>query len=260
MTATLRDPQELAALLAPPSALLVVLDFDGVLSPIVDRPGDAVAAPGAVDAIEALAARTTVAIISGRPVAELRDRLDDVPVTLAGGHGAELVHANGTSEHLIDADVVAATLDGLEIDVRNLVDDEPGWLVERKDTSLAVHHRLAPPDQVAELLPRVHAILDASRDEPPGFEVLSGKAVLELRPVGIDKGEALRRIAELSPQLNPLAVGDDVTDEDAFRTALDLGGSAVLVGEESRPTAAPHRLADPAAVVAFLVALTRQDG
>lgn len=260
MNAPPHDPRELAGILAPPSRHLVVLDFDGVLSFIVDRPGDAVPVPGALEAIAAIAARTTVAIISGRPVTELRARLDDPPVTLAGGHGAELAHANGTTEYLIATDVVAGTLDGLEADVRHLVDDELGWLVERKDTSLAVHHRLAPPDRVAELLPRVHAILDASKDLPPGFELLSGKAVLELRPVGIDKGQALRRIVEGTPGLTPLAVGDDVTDEDAFRAALDLGGTAVLVGEEPRATAAPYRLADPAAVVTFLDALAGQEG
>lgn len=253
--ATVLDALDAADQLRPIDGWLVVLDFDGTLSPIVDRPDDAAPTDGAVEVVRQLAERTSVAIVSGRPVEDLTGRLGDLPVTLVGGHGAELRHPDGRTEHLLDVETVSATLDELEGRIRDLVDEEPGWLVERKDASLAVHHRLAPEDRVEELLPRVRALLESATPTPPGFEVLAGKAVEELRPRGIDKGRALGLLADAASDLRPLVVGDDVTDEDAFRVALARGGTAVLVAEQDRPSAAPYRLDDPDAVVALLSAL-----
>jgi trehalose 6-phosphate phosphatase len=255
----LDDPTELATALGAPERYLVVLDFDGTLSPIVDRPGDAAPAAGALDAVRELAHRTSLAIISGREVDDLLSRLDGLAVTVVGGHGAMVRQPDGSIEHLVDIDAVTATLDAVEAQIRALVDAEPGWLVERKDASLAVHHRLAPEEQVEELLPRVAALLDARCEAPPGYTVVSGKAVIELRPLEIDKGRALRHIAERLPDLQPLVIGDDVTDEDAFVSAAELGGRAVLVAEDPRETAASHRLLDPNAVVAFLAAFARAE-
>jgi trehalose 6-phosphate phosphatase len=255
----LDDPYDLAAAFGAPEEHLVVLDFDGTLSPIVDRPGDAAPADGALDAVRALALRCRVAIISGREVDDLSSRLDGIAVTLAGGHGAVIRHPDGSLEHLVDITTVAATLDEVEAQIRDLVDEVPGWYVERKDASLAVHHRLAAAEEVEELLPRVTALLDARCDAPPGFSLVAGKAVVELRPGEVDKGRALRHVAERAPGLTPLVIGDDVTDEDAFTCATELGGRSVLVAEETRDSAAQHRLADPAAVVAFLTAFARAE-
>jgi trehalose 6-phosphate phosphatase len=256
----LADPLQLAARLGPARDRLIVLDFDGVLAPIVDHPDHAAPAPGAIEAVRALAAVTTVAIVSGRPLLDLQPRLDGLPLTFAGAHGADLVYPDGEVEHLADPDDVREVLDVVEAEARGLVDDEPGWLVERKPTSLAVHRRLAQQDSVEERLPRVVALLEHHAPTAPGFEVLAGKAVLELRPTGVDKGLALERIAARTPQLQPLVVGDDVTDEDAFVVAGRLGGEAVLVAEEARATAATNRLQDPDAVVVFLTELAGTEG
>ncbi len=253
----LRDPDELGQQLRPVEDWLVVLDFDGTLAPIVDHPDLAQPAPGALDALDAVAARAPIAVISGRPIAEVRRRLVDLRATYAGGHGAELVLADGAPAPLIDPDRVAPALDHAEVDVRAIVDAAPGWLVERKQTSLAVHHRLADEDSVLELGPRVQALLERRCDEPPGFQVLAGKAVIELRPVGADKGAALARIADTFPHHLPLVVGDDLTDEDAFEMASSRGGRSVLVASEDRDSAATDRVADPDAVVRLLAALVR---
>ncbi|MFP4149872.1 MAG: trehalose-phosphatase [Nitriliruptoraceae bacterium] len=249
------DPDQLARDLQPVAAWLVVLDFDGTLAPIVDHPDLAQPAPGALDAIAALMARTPVAVVSGRPIADVRRRLKDLPLSYAGGHGTELELSDGTAAPLIDPGTVLATLDAVEAELEALVGSEPGWLLERKQASLAVHHRLATPEDVSALLPRVEALLERRRTDPPGFEVLHGKAVAELRPTGADKGAALRRIHAATPTLRPLMVGDDVTDEDAFVVAQELGGQGILVSEGPRPSAADLRLNDPAEVVRFLAAL-----
>lgn len=249
------EPEQLAAEFAPVDRWLVVLDYDGTLAPIVDHPDLATPAPGAVRTVAAVTRRTTVAIVSGRPIADVRRRLGDLEVAYAGGHGTELLLANGTEAPLIDPGTVLPTLDAVEAELQRLVADEPGWLLERKQASLAVHHRLADEGSVARLLPRVEALLEQRRSDPPGFEVLSGKAVAELRPTGADKGAALHRIHAATPTLLPLMIGDDVTDEDAFAAAHELGGQGILVSEEPRPTVADRRLADPDAVVRFLEAL-----
>ena len=253
------DPKELALRLGPVEDRLVVLDFDGVISNLVDHHDRAIPVAGALDAVIALADRTAVAIVSGRPISDLQSRLGPLPVTLAGAHGAEVVHTDGTVEHLVDATDLTDRLDAAESELRALVDAEPGWLVERKPTAVAVHHRLASNDSVDELLPRVRAHLDHSTAGPPPFTVLAGRAVLELRPASVDKGRALNLIAERTPELTPLVVGDDVTDEDAFRAAVARGGSAILVTEVPRASAASYWLRDPESVVDFLVALARKE-
>jgi trehalose 6-phosphate phosphatase len=251
------DPTWLAAVLGPIESRLLVLDFDGVLAHIMDDPDSAWPVAGALDAVLALTERTSVAVVSGRPISDLQDRLGQLPVTFAGAHGAEVVHTDGSVEHLVDATDLTARLDAAEEELLALVDTEPGWLVERKPTAVAVHHRLASTDSVEELLPRVRAHLDRSTAGPPPFTVLSGKAVLELRPANVDKGRALDLIADRTPERTPVVLGDDMTDEDAFRASAARGGTAVLVADAPRETAASYRLHDPEAVVSFLVALAR---
>ena len=251
----LTDPDHLGVALRPLDRWLVVVDFDGTLAPIVDHPDLVSLAAGALDTLRALTARTAVAVLSGRPIADVRRRLDGLPAAYAGGHGAELILADGSDDPLVDPDTVSGTLDRAERVIRGLVDEEPGWLIERKQASLAVHHRLAGADSVVNHGPRVEALLEHHASEPPGFEVLAGKAVLELRPTGANKGLALERIAERTPGLLPLVIGDDVTDEDAFEVARSRGGRAILVAETARPTAATDRVADPDAVVRLLAAL-----
>lgn len=257
MSVLLSEPAALAAELGPAEHLLILLDFDGTVAPIVDRPGDARPAPGAIDALRRLVTRTTVAMLSGRSVDDLSARLPELPLIHAGGHGAQIRAIDGSVLDLIDVATVTATLDATQSAVEQVVDDGIGWFVERKPTSLAVHHRLVPDPEEDERLPRVRALLEQHHGDEPGFEVVAGKSVLEIRPRSIDKGKALDRIAEQTPDLIPVMIGDDRTDEDAFRHALARGGHAILVSPDDRDTAAHARLADPDAVVALLDLLGR---
>ena len=255
----LADPAELAAELGPAHRRLLVLDFDGVLSSIVEHYDRAVPVDGAVEVLSALAEVTFVAVVSGRSIDDLRHRLGRAPVALAGSHGAQLELADGRRDDLVDPTGVAGVLDAVQEQVDALLGDTAGWLVERKYVSLAVHYRLADPATLDTLEPRIHALLDHAASEPPGFEVLDGKAVVELRPTGVDKGRALDRLADLQPARKPLVLGDDVTDEDAFKASDARSGAAVLVAETPRPTHAGYRLKDPAAVIAFLESLLERE-
>lgn len=246
------SPDELAAELAPVSRWLLLLDFDGCLSPLVDEPDDARPAAGALTAIRDLSSRTDVAIVSGRPVADLRRRLpDDLPVLLAGGHGAELAEPGTAPEPLVEVD--QAVLDALAADVRELVDESAGWRIERKPASVAVHHRLVR-DGERDRIPDVRARFEQSAG--PDFVVLDGHEVTELRPTSTDKGRVVDLLVARFPDLLPLSFGDDTTDEDAFAAANRHGGRAVLVATEDRTSHATVRLQDPDEVVTTLQALS----
>ncbi len=234
--------------------LLVLIDFDGTLSEIVATPDAAVPVDGAEDALRRLGERCQVAIVSGRPVRDLRRRLSvDDQVTLAGGHGTELAHPDGTLDTLVDLEAVGPVLDRAEAELKDVVDVSLGWLVERKPASIAVHHRqVADPGQT---LLKIRHVLDAHCDDGPGFVVTDGKAVTELRPAGITKGTVVDRLADAAPDRHLVVIGDDVTDEDAFRAARARGGTTVLVAERDRQTEAAFRLATPSDVVNLVGAL-----
>jgi len=253
-------PRELAERLGPPETLVVLVDHDGTLSPIAPRPEDAVLAEGAVAALSALAERAPVVVVSGRSLDDLVARLGHLPVAIAANHGATLRDRAGHVRWLVDpgatTDVLAEVADRLG----TLVDPTSGWLVEAKDVSVTVHHRRVDADEVARLLPRVRALLEEVVAEERGLELLDGRAVLELRVAGADKGDAVREFMAHAPGRRPLVLGDDVTDEDMFRAARELGGTAVLVAAHERASAASVRLTDPAAVVELLARLAVAPG
>ena len=120
----------------------------------------------------------------------------------------------------------------------------PGALVENKRLSIAVHYRLVAPDRV----PEVERIVDQALAGKPQLRKAVGKMVFELRPsVEWGKGKAVLWLMEslglAGPDVVPLYIGDDVTDEDAF-LALAERGIGILVAELPRPTAARYSLQD----------------
>ncbi len=239
---------------------LVVLDFDGTLSEIVDDPDAAALVAGAREAIATLTTLTEVVVLSGRTLDDLAPRVDGLDVSLIGGHGSEIRLRDGTETALFDTARADGLLRRLDDELTALLGDAPGWQVERKPGSIAVHHRRADPDTVERLLPRVRTLLRDHVDDPPGWELLDGKAVTELRPTGVDKGRALAWVAPRFHDRHPIVFGDDVTDEDAFRAAEERSGTSVLVSDVLRPTAARWRLRDPGRVVEALVALAGSTG
>lgn len=240
---SLRDeflPPELLAL--GQLALLVVCDYDGTLAPIVTRPQDAVPERGAHDALAQLQARPgrEVAVLSGRRAEEVRAFLQLPDLHVIGLHGMQWP---GEAEREADREVIEGLLAQLP--------QTPGLRPEDKGATLAVHFReVADPGKA-----NVEARL-ADIQLPGGWEVVAGKMVREFRPGGFGKGRALRRLAQEHPGLLPIFLGDDVTDEEGFEVALQLGGAAVKVG--GGDTRARHHLEGPAEVVALLEAWGRE--
>jgi trehalose 6-phosphate phosphatase len=219
--------------------LLVASDYDGVLARLRDEPSDAVPEPGVAEALGRLAAvpGVTVAVVSGRGVEDLRTTSGlSGPFRWIGSHGAEF-------DGPLPGEL-AARRDALAQRLRPLVAGTPGARLEVKPAAVAVHVRqVADRAAAAGLLAQAGALADPSLTKKPG------KEVLELAVTDADKGSALRRLRAETGAAAALYLGDDVTDEDAFRT-LEPGDLGVKVG--AGETAAGLRVRDPSAAIALL--------
>ncbi len=228
-----------------PAALF--LDFDGTLVELAEAPGAISVPSGLTPLLDRLSERLggRLAIVSGRAVDDLRNHLDPKAAVLSGSHGAELHYADGRSIPVSAPPGLAEARES----IRLFAAGSEGLLVEDKPAGVALHYRLAP-----ERAEEADAFLEALARNS-GLSLQRGKMVVELRPQGSDKGEALRRLMGEPPfaGARPVFVGDDLTDEDAFRAASALGGEGVLVGP-ARPTAARWRLDGVADVTSWLEA------
>lgn len=223
--------------------LLVACDFDGTLSPIVADPADAAPNAAALVPLYALAGlpRTSVLILSGRAREDLERRLGPHPpeVELVGSHGAEHAASAGEIGH--------PDVESFRELLEPVVTLFPGAAIETKPFSAAFHYRRVPePDQARA---RQTAVERAGHR---AAETREGKKVIEFMAVPADKGSALNRFRLSCEATTVVFLGDDVTDEAAFR-ALARGDVGVKVGPER--TAAAHRVADPDEVTSVLARL-----
>lgn len=221
----------LAALLAEPARAVVALDYDGTLAPIVDRPEDAVPAPGALDALARVARSVgAVALVTGRPAPEVvaLAGLDRAPglssLQVLGQYGLQRWDARSRRFSSPGA------LPGVDVARRRLPDllaDAPeGVAVEDKEQALVVHfRRTADPDAAEAALSGPLRSLAAE----VGLEPHPGRRVLELRPPGHDKGGALRELLESREARSVLFAGDDVGDLPAY-DAVDRVRTAGIPG------------------------------
>jgi trehalose 6-phosphate phosphatase len=229
----------------------VFLDFDGTLAPIVPRPEQAGIPDAARAAVARLGARMPVGVISGRDLQDVRRRVGVEGISYAGSHGFDILAADGAT-HVLGADHA----DDLAAAARRLGEalaPVAGALVERKRFSVATHTRNVDPADKAAVADAVHCVAACA----PRLKLTTGKEVMELQPaLPWDKGKALLRLLEMlgldGPDVVPVFVGDDRTDEDAFRELAGGRGIGVLVAPEPRGTRASYRLSDPEDVARFL--------
>lgn len=248
---------ELAAELdriAAARTLLVALDFDGTLAPLVDDPDDSRALPAARTALDALAAlpRTIVALVSGRSLESLAragEAADDQP--LVGSHGLEVRFGAGDARPAVD-DADAARVVALRSRLELLVAAVPGAWMEPKPAGLAVHsRRVDDPDAVRALTEAVHA---AAAEVDDALTVRDGRDVVEFAVRDATKGDGLRALVERFAPDAVLFAGDDVTDEDAL-AVLGRDDLGIKVGEAE--SVARARVADVDAMAAALEHLLR---
>ncbi len=226
-------------------ACALFLDVDGTLLEFATRPELVRLPSGALDAVAALSDRLegALALISGRPLAQLDALFAPLQLPAAGLHGQQF--------RGLDVELAARSGDALaelrraatELAARN-----PGVVVEDKGSNLALHWRTAPHAEAA-----LRSLADRHLAGIPGYRLQPGDHVLELVPADVDKGRAVEALMAQAPfrGRTPVFVGDDLTDEFGFAAVEAAGGWSVLVGERE-PSAARFGLADPAAVHAWL--------
>ncbi|MEX2619006.1 MAG: trehalose-phosphatase [Egibacteraceae bacterium] len=239
----------------------VFLDYDGTLTPIVEHAADATLPASTREAIRALAAVVPVAIVSGRDLADVRAMVGIDGIAYAGSHGFDIVEPDGARHER--APEALPALDRAQTALEDVLGAIPGVSVERKRFAVAVHFRQADPARVQAIEEAVDQAVTAAEGQ---LRKTGGKKIFEVRPaVAWDKGKALRWLLDAlgldRPDVVPLYVGDDVTDEDAFDAIAADGIGVVVCGEDdARTTAAHYRLDTPDQVRDLLDGLVPDGG
>lgn len=238
--------------------LALFLDYDGTLSQIVDHPEHAVLDDHTRRALERVVGRHPVYVISGRDLDDVRRRVAVEGIDYVGSHGFQMPEAAPG----IDPEALEEAVDELDAaasEIEQWLDYIDGVVIERKKYSLALHYRMVDRDD----LKQIHAAAADVLERYGSVTSKRGKQVIEFIPdIPWDKGLCLQALlARLDETaggrtLFPVYIGDDVTDEDAFRMIDADKGMSVVVAEDRRESAAEFRLRDVAAVEAFLAALS----
>ncbi|MDH5822304.1 trehalose-phosphatase [Luteimonas sp. RD2P54] len=222
------------------------LDVDGTLLDFAPDPASVAVPPPLREVLQALARRLdgAVALVSGRPLATLDALFAPLKLPVAGMHGLERRNGGRKSKPPRAPDA----LQRVRGEAETLSGRHPGTVVEDKGTALGLHWRRAPQHG-----PALRAFAEAALPRLPGYRLQHGDHVVELRPVGADKGDAIAAFLGEPPfrGRRPVFVGDDLTDEHGFAVVNARDGWSVLVGDR-QPSAAHYALRDTAAVHAWL--------
>ncbi len=222
--------------LCPRCALF--LDFDGTLVELAEHPQAIIVPDGLVRTLGRMhdLLDGAVAVISGRPIAQIDHFLQPLVLGVAGVHGAERRRADGSL-----ACLETPPLDRAQDAAQALQRAHEALVVEIKRGSVALHFRQAPDLEAVCV-----AAMEDAVEHSPGLTLLHGKMVVEAKASHASKGRAIEAFLAEPPFAGrkPVFIGDDVTDEAGFAAVQRLGGMGVKVGEG--PSAASHRLDNPA--------------
>jgi len=206
----------------------LLLDVDGTLIDIGSTPMDVDVPADLLASLKRLIELTggAVALVSGRPIADLDRLFAPLRLPAIGGHGAEM-RINGEPAQHHAKPLPAA----LRKSLADAATPGSGIIVEDKGYSLALHYR-AVPHEKQRLQKHIEASCAAFPDE--AVEVLPGKAMFEVKRLGVNKGEGVRALMKNPPfdKRKPIFIGDDVTDESVFAVLPALGGEGFSVGRE----------------------------
>jgi len=233
---------------APPLAVdnCLFLDLDGTLLALRDDPASIPADAALLALLQEIATYLggALAIISGRPIADLDACFAPLHLAAAGIHGLERRSADGATTNML---VDTSTLRGAAGQVAAEMEGMPMSQLEDKGASLALHWRRAPQDAPALRLLASRTLQDLG----PGYRLLEGNCVVELLPRVANKGDAVRSFLDEAPfkGRKPVFVGDDLTDLPGFAAASAAGGYGIAVGDR---VTAEFRVPDVDAVRAWL--------
>ncbi|MFJ5962851.1 trehalose-phosphatase [Pseudarthrobacter oxydans] len=233
--------------------LLVAMDFDGTMAPIVGHADDARPLPRSAAAFAGLAVlpRTTTALISGRALASLR-AVASPPVNtlLIGSHGAEAWLGPGSTGLTLDPEQKARLAEVRTV-LEDIVKEAPGTMLEDKPAGVVLHTRLASDDVADDAVAAARSVLQDRK----GVFLKDGKRVLETSVVNASKGEGVTFLRQITGATGVLFAGDDTTDEDAL-ARLEPGDVGVKVGLDF--TQAQYRVEAPVHVAELLEVLLQE--
>jgi trehalose 6-phosphate phosphatase len=249
---------EVVKLVKEATRVLLFLDYDGTLTPIVAKPEMAVLSYQAREILKQIGGHSLfrLAIISGRSLSEIKALVGLENIAYAGNHGLEIDcppsycqeqdPGTVTFTHPV-AEEFQPRLRMLEQRLRKRLTGIDGVLIENKGLTLSIHYRLAEETAVKKIRDLSLAAVEygEASDE---LQIIEGKKVLEVRPaVEWNKGKAIERLLEIygTPGSLPIFIGDDVTDEDGFRVLQGVGGISIFVGEDRVSTGADYYLGSP---------------
>lgn len=231
---------------------VIFLDYDGTLTPIVKRPDLAVLSDGMRTSLNQLSETFPVAIISGRDRRDVMQLVGIDHLYYSGSHGFDTSGPNDMHVENEEGQAYLPVLDAAEKELHDRLDGIEGALIERKKFAIAVHFRLvadADLDTIETAVNEVHQL-------HPELRQKAGKKIFELQPnIPWDKGKAvlwlLDHLQLNRPDCVPFYIGDDTTDEDAFKVLIDKG-IGIRVQEQPEETAARYILDTPDQVQEFL--------
>ncbi len=224
--------------------VILFLDYDGTLTPIVSRPELAVMSEDMRDLLRQLSKKVTVSVVSGRLRSDVESLVGIKGIFYAGSHGFDI---SGPDVSMVypPAEKTIPLIDEITQILKKELGSIEGVIVEEKRFSVAVHYRLVDEKD----LPRIKEVVDRVMDGRGNLRLMMGKKVYEILPdINWDKGKAIRWIMEALgfewDKVSVVYIGDDVTDEDAFR-AVRTRGSGVLVAQQRRASAADFYVCSP---------------
>jgi trehalose-phosphatase len=223
---------------------VIFLDYDGTLTPIVSRPEDAFISEEMRETLKTLADVFRVAIITGRDTKDVQNFIKLDNLIYAGSHGYNISGPDGLFREHEKAEEIIPLLDKIEQELIDIFSGKTeGVQVERKRYAIAVHYRNAREQDIPVVYEEVAKMLK----KYDGIKKGEGKKVVEIKPdLDWHKGKAVLwilkalNLADRDKYL-PIFIGDDITDEDAFRTLKD-DGLGILVGTHGQETAAQYSL------------------
>lgn len=249
--------EKILARLKTANRIFFFFDYDGTLTPIVSRPEKAILSKETRALLLALKKnpKLLLAIVSGRSLKDIRKLVGLKGVYYVGNHGLEVFTPKRGTKKLVPENVVPE-LGRIRDRLNNQLKDVDGVLIEDKGSILAIHYRNVDPRQVP---PIFMALKQEIKDSVVPLCLGHGKMVFEIRPQStVNKGTAVLGLLDQVNQdgLLSIYIGDDQTDEDAFKVLKKIG-MTIFVGLPGR-SSAQYYLNDPYEVYQFLKILQRE--
>ena len=223
---------------------IIFLDYDGTLTPIVQRPEDAVISDEMKQTLKKLASIFTVAIVTGRDKEDVENLVGLNKLIYAGSHGYIITGPDGLHMEHPDSEEIIPKLDKIEKEVEEKLEAKTrGTQVDRKRYAIGIHYRNARPEDEKV----VHDLVTEILEKHPGHKKGEGKKIVEIKPdADWHKGKAVEWIMDAlelaeKKDVTPVFIGDDITDEDAFEVLKDTG-IGILVGGHGQKTHAQYAL------------------